>query len=128
MMNTIRQTNGKWFLQDAWRNAAGKPEVWRDEPKTLEHLAKTQWSAKFEQYMRNRLIMGALRYGKLHEPGKPKYNRVASAIKRLAAYQQTGNKEHLIDVANLMLLEFEECHHPFAHFNSVDDGQHTKEI
>lgn len=92
---------------------------------TLDSLAKTEWSPQFEQLMRNRLIMGALRYGKLHAPGKPKYNRITSMVKRLTKYIGSGNKELLVDVANLCLLEFEECHHPLAHFHSVDDGEHV---
>lgn len=47
-------------------------------------------------------------------------------IERLGTYQQTGNKEHLVDCANLCLMEFEECHHPLAHFAAADDQHHTK--
>ena len=88
---------------------------------SLKVLARTEWSDLFEKLMRNRLIMGALRYGLLHAPGKPQYDRIASMIKRLRIYEETGNKERLVDVANLCLLEFEECNHPKAHFSSEDD-------
>lgn len=93
---------------------------------TLADLANTEWSPRFERLMRNRLIMGAMRYGRLNARGKRQYDRVASIIKRLGTYQQTGNKEHLVDCANLCLMEFEECHHPLAHFEAADDQHHTK--
>lgn len=75
--------------------------------------------------MRHRLIMGGLRYGRIHEE-KPKYDRISSAISRLNKYSKTGNLEFLVDVANLCLLEFEEGNHPNKHFNSIDDGEHVK--
>lgn len=92
----------------------------------LEDLERTEWSPQFEQLMRNRLIMGALRYGLLHAPGKKQYDRVASMTRRLSKYQESGNMEFLVDVANLCLLEFEECSHPTKHFRSHDDGEHVK--
>lgn len=116
------------FYMDLWRDMCGLPEQEPTKPVTLAELQKTEWSAEFEQLMRNRLIMGALRYGRLHAKGKPQYDRVASMIKRLNKYQETGNKEYLIDVANLCLLEFEECYHPLAHFSAIDDGEHVKSI
>jgi len=88
---------------------------------TLAGLEASEWSTTFERLMRNRLIMGALRYGKIHAPGKPRYDRIPSMLRRLQKYHETGNKELLVDVANLCLLEFEECHHPRAHFRAADD-------
>lgn len=46
-------------------------------------LEKSEWSSEFEQLMRNRLIMGALRYGLLNDiANKPTYDRMASIKKR----------------------------------------------
>ncbi len=93
---------------------------------SLKSLRETEWSPAFEKHMRERLIMGGIRYGLLHEPGKPKYDRIQSAIKRLEKYRQTGNLENLVDIANMCLLEFEEGEHPNRHFKSIDDGEHTE--
>lgn len=94
-----------------------------DPPRyTLAGLQASEWSHRFEQLMRNRLILGALRYGALHTP-KRKYDRVAGAMKRLQQYQQTGNLETLVDVANMALLEFEEGTHPKRHWSDIN-GDH----
>ena len=91
-----------------------------------ESLRRSEWSTEFENRMRNRLIMGAIRYGKLGWWRKPKYDRVASIIKRLELYRQTGNREYLVDCANLALVEYVEGNHPKKHFKSADDdGVHV---
>jgi len=94
----------------------------------LDALRRSEWSPTFERLMRNRLIMGAFRYGRLHEPHAP-HDNVHSAIARLRRYLKDGNQEHLVDAANLCLVEYVrgECHsHPT--FQTVDDGQHTEQL
>lgn len=95
---------------------------------TINDLYNSEWDSEFEQLMRNRLVMGALRYGKMRAEGKPIYDRISSMHKRLNLYSQTGNKEFLVDVANLCLLEFVECHHPNAHFSADDTAEKVKVI
>lgn len=111
------------FLNNLWRWKCNLPEV--NESNDLDSLRKTEWSDEFETLMRNRLIIGALRYGKMHSIGKPVYNKTNSIQKRLIEYIVYGNKELLVDIANLCLLEYEECMHPKKHFHSVDDGEHV---
>lgn len=96
--------------------------VEKPKPKyTLRELERLQWSDKFETYMRNRLLMGGLRYGVMGEKGKPQYDSIASIRKRLDLYQETGNTEYLVDVANLCMVEFVEGKHPTKHFSATDD-------
>lgn len=90
----------------------------------LEELKKSEWSSEFETLMRNRLIMGALRYGPIGG-NKPTYDHVRSAIVRLTKFIDTGNAEHLVDAANLCLVTFEEKAHNNFHFHSSDDGYHS---
>lgn len=68
--------------------------------------------------MRNRMIQGAFRYGPLGSPGKPQWDRIEYAGRKLQLYKETGNCEYLVDVANLMLLEFVEGYHPNKHFET----------
>lgn len=91
-------------------------------------LKVTEWSHRFERLQRERMLIGALRYGRLNKPGKPLYNRCEDIKRRIVLYEKTGNQEYLVDAANLCLLEFEEGVHPNKHFNAEDDGTHTKEL
>lgn len=90
----------------------------------LSRYYESEWSKKFETLMRNRLVMGAMRYGPIHNGMKTDYDRVKGMRKRLDQYADTGNTECLVDVANLALLEFEEGAHPLKHFQQLD-GDHS---
>ena len=107
------------------------PDV--ESPKTnylppLEVLRETEWSKEFEELLRARLVFGAIRYGRLNDKRKRKYDRISSCISRLEEYRRTGNDELLVDVANFCMLEFEEGFHPNKHFRSVDDGNHVSTV
>lgn len=120
--------NLQFFLNNLWRWKCNLPENIANKPVNFDDLQKTEWNYDFEKLMRNRLIMGAMRYGKIGEKNKPKYDRASSMIKRLNKYSETGNKEFLVDVANLCLLEFVECNHPNQYLHSIDDGEHVTAI
>lgn len=98
----------------------------QQKPLDLEALRQSEWSPEFETLMRNRLLMGAFRYGVLNAPNKPEYNRTESIIKRVMLYEETGNVEYLVDAANLCLVEFVEGAHPDKHMDSIDDGIHVQ--
>ena len=84
-----------------------------------------QWSRDFESLMRNRLVVGALRYGLLGESKKPAYDRIAAMRKYLDRYEATGNTEILVDLSNVAMLEFVEGTHINRHFKSTDDEEHV---
>lgn len=85
-------------------------------------LAITEWSERFEQLMRNRLIMGAIRYGRMMVPRPKGITKVHMDIidKRLEIYKKTGNTEMLVDIANMCLVEFELGDHPRKHFKALE--------
>lgn len=113
--------NKKFFIRNLWLWKCNLPEMNFDKEDYMQ-LKKSEWSEEFEKLMKNRLLVGALRYGKLNTD-KPKYNRMESIKKRITVYQKTKNKEILVDVANLCLLEFEEGE---GIFKALDDSEHTK--
>ena len=85
-------------------------------------LRRLNWSLKFEELMRSRLIMGRFRYGTLGAVNRPIYNRSKSIEKRLKLYDKTGNMELLVDIANLALCEFVEGNHPYKHFKTLHES------
>lgn len=93
---------------------------------SLSDLRRTEWSRTFESLMRQRLLMGAFRYGLMKNKREQGYDLIKNIRVRLATYEKTGNLEQLVDIANLALLEFEHTRHPTAHFKSVDDGEHCE--
>jgi len=126
--------DSKIFLDNLWRWKCGLPEIdyYKNESKKVDYsdYRATEWSKEFEQLMRNRLIMGAIRYGRMGHgstpKGKPNYDRVKSIRKRLKFFEKTGNAEWLVDIANLVLLIFEEKQHPNFNFKPEDDGYHDE--
>ena len=92
---------------------------------SLEELKESEWDSAFESLMRNRLIMGAFRYG-LFKDGARGYDRLTSIRQRLDLFESTGNGEHLVDVANLALMIYHYKDHTKFHFKSVDDGIHAE--
>lgn len=94
---------------------------------SLNELRANQWSRDFERLMRNRLIMGAMRYETFEEKRfSNTYDMLRSMEQRLQLYRETGNMEHLVDVANLCMIEFECPSHPRPRWDSTDDGVHVE--
>lgn len=119
----------KFFLNNLWRWKCGLPEEDYNSGKkkqlpTYEELRESEWSQEFIELMRNRMVMGAYRYGTIRAKNKPNYDRLQSIEKRLNLYKETGNDELLVDIANMCLIEFEIGTHPNKHFDAVDDGEH----
>jgi hypothetical protein len=117
-------------ITDLWLRSAGLPETEVDrwaKPVKYEDLAKTEWSPEFEELMRNRLVMGALRYGRLKAPCKKNWDRIPSIKRRLDEYVKTGNLEMLVDCANLCLLTYCEDKHPTRHWPSADEEESATE-
>ncbi len=94
----------------------------------LDVLRQSQRSLVFEMLCQNRMVMGAFRYGLIERQRKDKspYDNVGSAIRRLRLYQRTGNREYLVDTANLCMIEFEIGDHPEGHWRPTDDGEHAE--
>jgi hypothetical protein len=118
-------TNTEWLRQHLYAKAGIFDH---HKPIPLAELERTEWNKEFEILMRNRLMIGALRYGRMHRPEKGNYNCIDSIAKRLIAYSESGNLEHLVDIANLALVEFTHGKHPNRHFHSTDDGDHVKSL
>ena len=71
---------------------------------------------------RNRMEMGCFRYGHLGDKVLRGY--VGSAYDRLDLYLKTHNTELLVDVINLVMIEFLYPTFNDAVFDPIDDGIH----
>lgn len=96
----------------------------------LDDLRKTEWSDEFETLMRNRLLMGAFRYGLMKDKidGSRSWAMLQSMRSRLTKYEATHNLEMLVDVANLCLLEYLMGKAKGFTMLAVDDGEHVQEL
>ena len=98
----------------------------RPAPVRLADIIAAQSCPEFEQLRQNRMVMGYFRYGDLHRQRPGQYDNVASIRRRLERYEADGNLEHLVDIANIAMVEFVTSDHPKRHFHAVDDGEHTR--
>ena len=116
------------YVHDAIRKHLDRRIRPPSKPKpSLDELRKTEWIPEFEQYMRNRLVMGAIRYETFKEKTvNNKYDCIGYIISKLEAYQETGNLECLVDAANLLMIEYASPTHPSPHFTPLDDVAHVK--
>ena len=89
-------------------------------------LYRTERCPEFERLMIDRRVMGAFRYGSMNDEKKPQYDRIGSIKRRLQAFEEDRNAEHLVDIANLCLFEFLEGKH--LGLRSIDDGEHTERV
>lgn len=112
------------FYSCAWLERSGKKFTEQELiDSSIDDLYKTQWNSQFEKLMRNRLVMGAMRYGDIrYSKG---WDYIDYLKKKLKIYEETGNTEMLVDVANLALLEFMNGDHPKKHFTAIETNIHN---
>lgn len=95
---------------------------------SIGEIVQKQWNSQFERFMKNRLVMGFFRYGSLDSADRKAtpYDNIGSAISHLYEYLKTGNQEHLVDAANLCMVEYTvpTCH-PRPFWKPQDDSTHT---
>lgn len=93
----------------------------------LNSLRESEWFPEFEQLMRNRLVLGSFRYGLIEHKAKMNYRMFDYLREKVDVYAATGNKEALVDIANMAGLEFMFPSHPNAHWSAGDDdSQHCQ--
>lgn len=86
----------------------------------LHEAVRAKHSPSFSEARDARYRMGHLRYGLQGWGDTHAY--VESAVKRLQAYLAEGNREHLVDAANLIELVWIHPDREGTYFESVDGG------
>lgn len=78
------------------------------------------FSKDFLQGMLNRMGVSQHKYGTPRDSYPHKVDAVACLKERLAKYEEDGNTEWLMDVANFAMIEFMFPAHSEAHFTPQD--------
>lgn len=91
------------------------------KPQTTDEILSTEFSPRFIDLMKARMVMSFYKYGLLSEAYPHKVDAMASCTDRLRKYAETGNTEYLVDAANFAMIEFLHPRHPNAHFEATDD-------
>lgn len=80
----------------------------------------TELSKPFLKGMLDRMGVSFHKYGAVAEAYPAKVDAIASLKTRLERYEQDGNTEWLMDVANFAMIEFMHPAHPQAHYDPQD--------
>ena len=94
------------------------------EKKSREQILKTEYSERFDKLRKDAMEVSYYKYG----PVKKDYseykciNAIANLKKRLEAYENTGNTEFLVDVANFAMIEFMYPQKEGAYYTPTDSG------
>lgn len=84
----------------------------------LEEILKTEYSADFDEKRKRAMVTSYDKYGKASLNYPQNVDAIASLKKRLELYEQTGNSDYLVDVANFAMLEFMFPRREGAYFRS----------
>lgn len=80
----------------------------------------SEFSEDFVGGMRNRMAVSFHKYGAVRDAFPHKVNALKSLARYLSKYEETGNTEYLMDVANYAMIEFMLPAHESAHFAPTD--------
>jgi len=93
------------FLKRRWCEKGGCPLV-KESPRDLRSLQHSERDEEFERLCMNRKVLGSMRYALMHDPAAANWDGIKSAKERLERFEEDGNLEHLVDVANLCEIKF----------------------
>lgn len=88
----------------------------------IEKALITEFSEKFVQGMRDRMVVSYYKYGPLADAYPHKISAITSLTDRLRKYAETKNTEYLIDAANFAMIEFMFPSVEGAFFEGTDDS------
>jgi hypothetical protein len=93
------------------------------EIKLANGVPSSEFSEKFAQGMADRMAVSFFKYGYVAEAYPKRVDAIASLKERLRKYEQTGNTEWLMDVANFAMIEYMHPRHEKAHFRATDSKE-----
>jgi hypothetical protein len=88
-----------------------------------DNCPPTEYSEQFIQGMINRMSMSYLKYGRISDAYPSKVSALESLKLRIKKYLESGNKEHLMDAANFLMIEFICPEVEDAYFKAEDSNK-----
>lgn len=88
-----------------------------------EGIPVSEFSVPFLQGMVNRMAVSYHKYGPISQGYPADVDAIASLRMRLERYEEDGNTEWLMDVANFAMIEFMLPRHPEAHYRPTDSRE-----
>jgi hypothetical protein len=92
------------------------------EPIEAYGAPASEFCEPFADGMRRRMAVSFHKYGRVADAAG-KMDAVASLKTRLAKYEEDGNIEWLMDVANFAMIEYMQPQHPDAHYRATDSDE-----
>lgn len=89
----------------------------------IAEILKTESSETFISGMKNRMIVSYHKYGPIADGFPHRVNAIESLKARIARYEETGNTEWLMDVANFAMIEYIHPRHDSHHFRATDSDE-----
>ncbi len=86
-------------------------------------VPESQLNSTFLQGMADRMSVSYFKYGDMKAKPGQVFDHVASIKKRLQMYEETGNTENLMDLANFAMIEFTNPGHENAYFEGTDSDK-----
>ena len=114
------------FFNNGRLNVSSLEELEKRWSKEFEDQLKIKWDKTFYEvikYMKNRLIMGAIRYGEHPINDNPGLDYIKAMKTKIKNYEKNKNKENLVDLGNYALLEYESGDN---YFSAQDDSEHCE--
>jgi hypothetical protein len=90
---------------------------------TIRAGAPTQVSPEFLQGMTDRMAVSFHKYGDIRDAYPDDVDAIQSLFQRLVRYEEDGNTEWLMDVANFAMIEFMFPRHRDAHYRATDSDE-----
>lgn len=79
-----------------------------------------EYSEEFDRLRKNRVEQSFYKYGPARKNYRTGYVKAIPSMERcLVKYNETGNREYLVDAANYLMFEYMFPQHPKAHFRQT---------
>lgn len=86
-------------------------------------IVESEISQKFHDRMNQAMTVSYHKYGPVKQGYPHKLDAIKSLKKRVELYEETGNADYLVDVANFAMIEFMLPAHDDFHDSPTDGGE-----